>query len=156
MLRRSCRPAALLPALGLVYACQGETTSPTASTPSLGTYGGPAAAATGPVASLSLTPDSQLVFVGDELRVTAVPRNRAGELLERSVAWKSGNTSVVDLLGPPVLAMTFRALRTGKTTVKATVEGKSRFAKVVVRGVGGARVVVTPAEATAGPGERCS
>lgn len=141
--------AALLVALGLVLACQGETTTPTAMPVPAGEI---AAVTDNVVATLAVVPDSQMVFAGDQFRVTATPKNKAGQVLDRSVAWKVSNTSVVSTVGSPLPAMTFKALRVATTSVKATVDAKSRFSKVVVRAVTGARVVVTPAEATVAGG----
>jgi plastocyanin len=87
-------------------------------------------------------------LAGDQFRVTARARNRAGEVLDVAVVWKVSNTSVVSTVGSSQPTMTFKALRVGTTSVKATVGERSRFSKVVVRAVSGAKVVVTPAEAT--------
>ena len=139
-----------MPALVLVLACQGEPTTPSA----LSAWDGAAAAVVDDVvAKVVLQPDSQLVFAGDQLRVTATARNRFNEVLTRTFTWKSSNTSIVALVGPSLPTMTFRAVKAGKTSVKATVDGKSRFSKVVVRGTGGGKVVVTPAVAVIAPGE---
>jgi hypothetical protein len=136
--------------LCFVIACQGETTTPTNVS---GPVGEVAALVTDTVvASLAVIPDSQMVFAGDRFQVTARPKNKAGQVLERSVTWTVSNTSVVTALAPLGTTTTFKALRVGKTSVKATVDGKSRYAKVVVRGVDGAKVVVTPAEATVASG----
>jgi plastocyanin len=141
--------ARVLP-LCFVVACQGESTAPTTmSAPGREVT---AAATDNVVASLAVIPDSQMVFAGDQFRVTARPRNRAGQVLDVAVVWKVSNTSVVSTVGPFQATMTFKALRVGTTSVKATVGDKSRFSKVVVRAVSGAKVVVTPAEATVAPG----
>jgi hypothetical protein len=133
----------------LALACQAEPTTPGA----LSTYDGESSAVVDDVVSkVLLAPDSQLVFAGSQLRVTATAVNRAGEALVRSFAWKSGNTAVVTTVGSSLPAMTFRAVKAGKTTVKATVDGKFRFSKVVVRATGGGKVVVTPAQAESDPG----
>ena len=140
--------ARLLP-LCLLLACEGEPMTPSAAAPS----GGLAAAVTdNVVASLRITPDSQMVFVGDQFLITAQPRNKAGQVLDKSVRWTVSNTSVATMVGLPQPAMTFKAAKIGKTSIKATVDGKSRFSKVVVRGVTGAKVVVTPAAATVAGG----
>ncbi len=148
--RSSGRGRTRLLALGLVLACQGETTTPTAV--SMATGEG-AAVTDNVVATVTVIPDSQMVFAGDQFQVVATPKNKAGQALDRSVAWKVSNTSVVSMVGSPLPAMTFKALRVGNTSVKATVDAKSRFSKVVARAVTGARVVVTPAEVTITGGE---
>ena len=140
---RQC--AALLPALSLAFACAGDPTTPSA----LVHHDGPAAGVVDDVvAKVTVVPDSQMVLVGDQFRFTATARNRANEPLDRAIVWKVSNTSIASPVGPPLPAMTFKALRTGKTSIKATADDKSRFVKVVVRTVSGAKVVVTPAEAT--------
>jgi len=128
-----------------VFACAGDPTTPSA----LVHHDGPAAAVVDDVvAKVTVVPDSQMVFVGDQFRFTATARNRANEPLDRAIVWKVSNTSIASPVGPPLPAMTFKALRTGKTSIKATADDRSRFVKVVVRTVSGAKVVVTPAEAT--------
>ena len=70
----------LLP-LCLVLACEGEPTTPS----SLRTAPSPLVGVTdNRLSTFSVSPDSQMVFVGDTFRIRALPRNRAGELLERS------------------------------------------------------------------------
>ena len=150
MTRASEQIAARLLPLCLVIACQGETTSPTAVRASLGEVA--AAVTDNVVASVRVIPDSQMVFVGDQFQVTGQPRNKAGQVLDRSIVWKVSNVSVVTTVGSVGPTMTFKALKAGKTSAKATVDAKSRFSKVVVRGVTGAKVVVTPADATVASG----
>lgn len=77
-----------------------------------------------PPASVTLSPDSAAVITDDTLRLSAVVRDSAGNVLSGiSVSWVSADTtivSVVNALG------TVRARRTGSTTVKAfagTVSG---------------------------------
>jgi hypothetical protein len=100
------------------------------------------------LATFAVSPDSQMVFVGDSFRVRALPKNRAGELLERSITWTIGNTNIIRNLGTTQADMFFRALKAGRTNARATTEGKTRISIAVVRGVSGAKVVVTPAEVT--------
>ena len=149
MLRSPERSARLLP-LCLVLACEGEPTTPSA----LGAAPEALAAVTdNRLYTLRVSPDSQMVFAGDVFRVVALPRNRAGELLERSITWTVGNTKVIRILGTTQADMTFRALKAGRTNAKATTEGKTRISIVVVRGVSGATVVVAPSEVTIEAGE---
>jgi len=135
----------LLP-LCLAIACEGETTTPTAVPASPGRLA--AVVTDNVVATVTVVPDSQMVFVGDRFQFTAQPKNAAGQVLDRPVQWTVRNTKVAKALDSLTATMTFKALRTGTTTVKATVDGKSKTGKVVVRGVDGAKVVVTPAQAT--------
>ncbi|HET9464046.1 MAG TPA: PKD domain-containing protein [Gemmatimonadales bacterium] len=137
--------------LCLAVACQGDTTTPTPPNP----YGEllpagevPALLVDDVLATLAVVPDSQIVFVGDRFKITAKPRNAAGQLLERIVRWTVGTPTVAKALDSLKATMTFRALRVGSTSIRATVDGKSRSAKVIVRSTTGAKVVVTPATAT--------
>ncbi len=146
---RPSSAARFLP-LCFLMACQGELTTPTAvRTPG----GGLVAAVTdNVVASVSVVPDSQLVFMGDQFQVTAQPKNKSGQVLDRSIIWTVTNLSIVATVGSVGPTMTFKALKLGKTSVKAAADGKSKFSKVVVRSTSGAKVVVTPAEATVAGG----
>jgi hypothetical protein len=130
---------------GFAIACQGEPTTPALEK----TLGRVTPAVTdNVVATLKVVPDSQMVFAGDQFQVTAQPKNKSGQVLDRTITWKSSNTSVVAIVGSVGMTMTFKGLKLGNTSVKATTDGLSRFSKVVVRGTGGAKVIVTPSEAT--------
>jgi hypothetical protein len=137
--------ARLLP-LCLLVGCQGETTTPTQVT--LSSNPVTAMATDNVVAALTVVPDSQMVFVGGQFSIAARPRNKAGELLVRIPRWTVTNPAIVTAQGPAQAIMPFNALKVGKTSVKATVDTKNRFAMVVVRGTSGAKVVVMPAEVT--------
>jgi hypothetical protein len=104
------------------------------------------------VATLSLVPDSQMVFVGDQFSVTARPRNKAGELLPVIPRWTVNNPAIVSPQGPAQQIMSFKGLKVGMTSVRATVDAKNRYSKVVVRSTAGAKVVVTPAQVTVSSG----
>lgn len=148
------RLAARLLPLCAAIACQGEPTTPTSSPASVPADPGAFAALVtdNVVATLTVVPDSQMVFVGDTFQVTARPKNKAGQLLDKIVRWSVVNASVVVALDSLKPTMTFRALRTGTTSVKATVDAKYRSSKVVVRSFTGAKVVLTPATATVAGG----
>ena len=100
------------------------------------------------VASVTVVPDSQMVFVGDQFKATAKPRNAAGELLVKTILWSVLDVRTVKALDSLKPTIRFKGLRAGTTSIKATVEGKSRSAKVVVRSTTGAKVLVTPATAS--------
>jgi hypothetical protein len=137
----------LLP-ICLVLACQGEPTGiPDAvSTPS---DVGPALLVTDNViATMSVTPDSQMVLVGDQFKLTAKPKNKAGQLLSKVIRWRVGTAAVAKALDSLKATVPFRALKVGTSRITATADGKSRSGKVVVRSTTGARVVLTPATAT--------
>ena len=90
--------ARVLP-LGLLTACQAEPTTPSGvrTSPAVAT----AAVVDDVVASLGVIPDSQMVFVGDQFQITARPKNKAGQVLGKSVRWTVTNTSVVSAVGSP-------------------------------------------------------
>jgi PKD repeat protein len=130
--------------LCLLVACQDEPTMPeTGKAPPISF-----ALVDNVVASVSVTPDSQMVFVGDRFTITASPKNAAGQLLTRNVKWTVATRAIAKSLDSLKPTMTFKALRAGTTLIKATVDGKSRSAKVVVRSFSGAKVVVTPSSAS--------
>jgi hypothetical protein len=135
--------ARCLPA-GVLLACQGEPLTPTAIRPS----GDVTALATdNVVANVKMVPDSQMVFVNDQYTVTAQPRNKAGQVLDKPITWTVTNTKIVTIVGATGPVMTLKAIKIGQTSVKATADGKSKYSKVVVRSVSGAKVVVTPGQA---------
>ncbi|HEY8259416.1 MAG TPA: hypothetical protein VIG08_17290 [Gemmatimonadales bacterium] len=101
-------------------------------------------AAVGTVASVVVIPDSQMAFSGDQFQVTGQPRSSSGQVLDNTITWTVGNTSVVAIVGAVGQTMTFKAIKVGNSTMKATSGGKSKNSKVVVRGIAGAKVVVTP------------
>lgn len=150
MLTASQRYTARWLPLGLLLSCQGEPTTPSAiSVPS----GRPVAAVTDDVvARVTVSPDSQMVFKNDRFTVTAEATNAAGEALERSFTWTVANKRIARALDPLGATTTFKALRVGKTGIKAATDGKSATSIVVVRGLAGAKVVVTPSSATVTPG----
>ena len=135
----------------LVLACEGDTTTPSsvASSP----FESSAEVTDNVVASVATIPDSQLVFVTDQFRITAQPLNAGGELLDKTVQWTVTNTALAKLVGTQKPAMTFKAVKVGATTLKATSEGKFKLSKVVIRGSANAKLVVTPASVTLAPGE---
>ncbi len=138
----------LLP-LCCAIACQGDPTTPDA-VPAFA--GGNVTAAVNTVASVTILPASQTVFLSDQFQLTAQPKNSAGQLLDRIPTWTVTKPSVASTVSPPGATMTFKALAVGTTTIKATVDTKFKYAKVVVRSVVGGKVLVTPSEATVATG----
>src|SRR3954469_22569185 len=104
------------------------------------------------VASVIVVPDSLMVFVGDQFKITAKPRNAAKELLVKTVRWSVLDTRTVKALDSLKATVRFKGLRAGTTSTKATVDGKAASTKVVVRPTAGAKVVVTPATASVATG----
>ncbi|HEY6060242.1 MAG TPA: Ig-like domain-containing protein, partial [Gemmatimonadales bacterium] len=87
------------------------------------------AVATVPVASVDVSPASASVQVADALRLTAIPRDAAGNpLTGRVVTWSTTDATIapVDATGLVTGA------RAGAATVTATVEGLSAAASVTV------------------------
>jgi PKD repeat protein len=152
MTRSSTQIAALLLPLCFVIACQEEPTTP-AIIPSTPLSGLAALVTDIVVASVAVVPDSLLVFVGDQFKITAKPKNAAGQVLDRIARWTVATPSVAKALDSLKATVTFKALRVGTTSIKAAVDAKSRSAKVIVRAVTGAKVVVTPAVATVTSGK---
>ncbi len=146
MLRSTDFPAARLLALSLVLGCQTESTTSTSDT--MAPVSATGMAVDNVVASVTVIPDSQMVFAKDLFKVTGLPKNKAGQVLTKIPRWTVNNTAVASLQGTAQQVMTFKALKVGTTSVKATVDARSRQSKVVVRGTVGAKVIVTPAEAT--------
>ena len=97
-------------------------------------------------------PDSQLTIVNQMFQVTARPKNAAGQLLTKKVRWSVVNTAIVQALDSLKPTVSLKALKTGTTSVKATVDGISKWSKVVVRSSTGARLELTPASASLAPG----
>jgi PKD repeat protein len=139
----------LLPLL-ILLACQDESTAPESAAAPIDQ---PVFAVTdNVVATLSVTPDSQMVFAGDKFKLTAKPKNAAGQLLTKVVRWNVGTATIAKALDSLKATVPFRALKAGTTSITATVDTKSKAAKVVVRSTTGATVVVTPATATVATG----
>jgi len=82
-----------------------------------------------PVASVDVTPDSVSVAIGDTVRLTATPRDTAGNALTgRNITWSSTAESVatVDIGG------LVTGVAPGSTTITGTVEGHSDTATITV------------------------
>jgi hypothetical protein len=104
------------------------------------------------VASVTVAPDSQLVFAGDPFKITAKAKNAAGQVLAPPFTWTVAFPTIAKPTTLPKSAMTFKALKAGATSIKVTAGAKSSFSKVIVRSVTGASVVLTPEAATVAPG----
>ena len=102
-----------------------------------------------PVASVTLSPTSLALVVGQSGTVTATCRDAAGApLTGRTVTWSSSATGVatVDAVG------SVRGVSSGNATVTATCEGRTASASVAVSPVPVASVTVSPATATVSTG----
>lgn len=105
---QSASPLAIVAGvLFAVAACSGDApTSPGSAPP--------------PVASVAVTPAAPSIFVGDTLRLIAVPRSSSGApLMDRAVTWASSDT----LRATVSASGTVRARTEGVVRVTATSEG---------------------------------
>lgn len=82
-----------------------------------------------PVASVTVTPGSAALTVGQSASLSATAIDANGNVLSgRPVAWSSANTSVATVSSLGLVTAT----GAGSTTISASVEGKSGAAQVVV------------------------
>ncbi len=87
-----------------------------------------------PVVSVSIAPSSASLHVGDTLRLTATPRDSAGNILTaRSIGWFSDSSAVATVTSGGLV----RAVAAGSSTIRATSEGKTGTAAVTVTASGG-------------------
>jgi len=83
-----------------------------------------------PVAAVAVWPQSSSIPVGLTLKLTATPKDRAGNPLEgRPVTWASSNPSVATVSLDGVAA----GVAQGSATITATSEGESGSAAITVR-----------------------
>jgi acid phosphatase len=85
------------------------------------------------VASVTVAPSSAGIHVGDTLRLTATPRDSAGNVLTgRTIAWSSDSASVATVSANGLVT----AVKAGTATIRATSEGKTGTAVVTVTNPG--------------------
>src|SRR5437667_111751 len=97
------------------------------------------------VASVTISPATGSIRVGQTLQLTATPKDLAGGTLTgRTVMWTSSNTSVATVSGSGMVA----GVTAGSATITATSEGKSSTAALTVTTVPVASVAISPATAT--------
>src|SRR5213083_1386954 len=97
-----------------------------------------------PVASVTVSPASASVPVGQTQQLTATLKDANGTVLTgRPVAWSSNNTPVATVTGTGLVT----AKVAGSATITATSEGQSGTAAITVTPVPVASVTVTPATA---------
>lgn len=98
-----------------------------------------------PVASISVTPSSASLAVGDNIPLTANTLDAQGNPLSgRVIVWSSSAPSVATVSATGVVT----AVGPGTTSVTATSEGKSNSASIAVSSVPVASVVITPGGGT--------
>src|SRR5438094_674166 len=97
------------------------------------------------VASVTISPATGSIRVGQTLQLTATPKDLAGGTLTgRTVTWTSSNTSVATVSGSGLVA----SVTAGSATITATSEGKSSTAALAVTTVPVASLAISPATAT--------
>ncbi|MDF2775949.1 MAG: hypothetical protein K0S86_5450 [Geminicoccaceae bacterium] len=103
-----------------------------------------------PVASVSVSPSSATLVVGETTGFEAQPRSASGQPLNgRVVSWASNRPQVASVNATGIVF----AVAPGTATITASSEGKSGSATVTVVAPSVHRVEVTPADATVDEGE---
>jgi len=116
----------------------------------------------GPVASVTVSPESATVNVGDSAGFFADLRDAAGiPARDANVKWSVADPTVARIEGDFGQSVILRALRRGSTTVTARTHGKSGIALLVVDSVpppgdSVATVEVTPSADTVAAGDSAS
>ena len=87
-----------------------------------------------PVASVTVSPTSGSIPVGDTLHLTATPRDSAGNILTgRTITWSSDSTAVAMVNSSGRVT----GVATGSTTIRATSEGKTGMAAITITAANG-------------------
>ena len=103
-----------------------------------------------PVASVTVSPASPSVLIGQTVQLTATPRDANGNpLAGRTITWSSDNTTVATVSTSGLVT----AKVAGSATITATSEGQSGSASVTVTTVPVASVTVSPASASVPVGQ---
>src|SRR5690242_18562468 len=101
--------------------------------------------AAAPVASVTVSPSSASLFVGQTLQLGATMTDSAGNMLSgRTVTWTSSNPSVATVNGSGLAG----AVAAGSATITATSEGRTGTTVLSVSNVPVATVTVSPASAS--------
>src|SRR5206468_4102752 len=103
-----------------------------------------------PVASVTVSPSTASVPVGQTVQLTATPKDASGNPLSgRPVSWGSSNTAVATVSGSGVVT----GVTAGAATITATSEGQSGTATITVSTVPVASVTVSPGTASVQVGQ---
>ncbi len=103
-----------------------------------------------PVASVSVSPASSSLVVGQTVQLSVTTKDSAGNVLTgRTITWASNSTTVATVSASGMVT----AKAAGSATVTATSEGKSGMASVTVTVAPVATVTVSPASASVAPGQ---
>lgn len=110
-------------ALLLLAACGGDGSAPTSASP-------PLTPSSSQVATVSVTPETFLLTVGDTVRLVAAPRDAGGLLLSgRVVSWSLDAAAIASVSSTGLV----RALSPGLVRITATSEGRSGSASITAR-----------------------
>jgi uncharacterized protein YjdB len=102
------------------------------------------------VASVGLSPAAQTLIVGQEVALTASPRDAGGAPIDgRAVSWSSSNQSVARVSAAGLVT----AVNAGTASIQATIDGKSGTTQITVVPIPVARVQVTPPALSLAEGE---
>jgi len=103
-----------------------------------------------PVASVTVSPASGSVLVGQTLQLTATPKDVGGNTLTgRTVTWTSSNTASATVSSSGVVT----GVTAGTATITGTSEGQSGTAVITVTNVPVASVTVSPASGSVPVGQ---
>ncbi|HEV8364084.1 MAG TPA: Ig-like domain-containing protein, partial [Gemmatimonadaceae bacterium] len=103
-----------------------------------------------PVASVTITPEADTVVVGRRVTFRAIPVDANNlPLIGRTVEWTSSDPTIAAVSS----AGEVLGLAPGVARIRATVEGKSAEATILVDPVPVARVVAAPNQITLNPGQ---
>jgi uncharacterized protein YjdB len=98
-----------------------------------------------PVASVTVSPASATLGIGQKVQLTATPKDASGNPLSgRVITWSSGNTTVATVSVSGLVT----ASAAGSATITATSEGQSGTSAVTAIVVPVASVTVSPASAS--------
>lgn len=89
---------------------------------------GSAPAGPKPVASVSVSPSSDSLVVGEHMVLAALVKSVDGEPVQRPVTWQSANEAIATVSQNGAVT----AIATGSVTISATSEGKAGSANIVV------------------------
>ncbi len=104
------------------------------------------------VASITLSPTSTTVTLGNKETIKAVVKDPAGNILNRTITWTSSNTAVATVASSGTNTSKVSTLKTGYAYITASTGGVSSSATVTVRSRPAATVSVTLPSATMGVG----
>jgi len=103
-----------------------------------------------PVASVTVTPSSATVAIGQTVQLTATPKDANGNpLTGRAISWSSSDNNVATVNSSGLVT----GVVAGSVTITATSEGQSGTASITVSGVPVATVAVTPPSASVQAGQ---